>query len=293
MYRILLVTVIWMNLLSAGSAELVRKVVWKDLAAKDGLAGGVVETTGADAGHLKVAHSEEAKITVPLVTLSKPGITELKYILKGRIKYQDVQGKSYLEMWSHFSEDRSFFSRTMGDRGAMGVLTGNSDWRYFILPFNNSSDMPGPEKLVVNLVLEGSGTVWFSDLELNQFEQGGGGALPGAWWSNRTGAWLGAILGSVFGMVFGCMGWCSARGKFRGLVVFMLYGTIVFGVVTLACGLVALRADQPREVTMILLLLGALFTLIPIFQRTMILRQYETNEMRRMRALDAGTSASP
>jgi hypothetical protein len=88
------------------------------------------------------------------------------FFLKGRVRYADVQGVGFLEMWTYYADGGMYFSRTLGDSGPMGKLTGSSDWREVVLPFKGPPDTV-PIKITVALVLEGKGTVWLEPFTLS------------------------------------------------------------------------------------------------------------------------------
>ncbi len=90
-----------------------------------------------------------------------------RYLVKGWIRYANVEVDGFIEMWSHFGE-RAFFSRTLSDGGPMGEITGSREWRVFALPFVLAEGMK-PDRLEVNLVLPGKGTVTIADLRLVDF----------------------------------------------------------------------------------------------------------------------------
>jgi hypothetical protein len=115
-----------------------------------------------------------------------------RYALRGRVKYNGVATGSYLEMWNYLSEG-AFFSRSLDRSGPMGRLEGSSDWRIFVLPFMNRDGGSPPDKLVLNLVMMGAGTVEIGPLELVQFAAGEDPlADSSAWWSDRqAGTFLG------------------------------------------------------------------------------------------------------
>src|SRR5688500_2139218 len=89
---------------------------------------------------------------VRVLDLKDPKVTHASYAIRGQVKYTEVKGKAYLEMWSHFPDGSFFFSRTLDTSGPMGQLQGTSDWREFVLPFFSQ---PGkfPSKIEVNIVL--------------------------------------------------------------------------------------------------------------------------------------------
>src|SRR5689334_24000800 len=47
-----------------------------------------------------------------LVTIDHPQIAGPRYVVSGEVRYQDVEGQGYLEMWTVFPDGQRFFSRT-------------------------------------------------------------------------------------------------------------------------------------------------------------------------------------
>lgn len=114
-----------------------------------------------------------------IAEIDKPVTSGKRYLVKGWIRYDHVEGDGFVEMWNHFG-DQAFFSRTLGESGPMGKVTGTSGWRVFILPFNPEEGMK-PDRLEVNLVLPGKGTATITDVRLVDFsaaDQKAGAAAP-------------------------------------------------------------------------------------------------------------------
>jgi hypothetical protein len=196
------------------SQEVLQSIGWPELEAARRLApGAVVDPSAAGGPSLRIAHGEPAPATFELVVIENPPIRAARYAVRGRVRYDGVAGGSYLEMWNHLPEG-AFFSRTLGDRGPTGRLDGSSGWREFLLPFANREGGAPPHRLVVNLVLTGSGTVEVSPLELVQFT-GGDATEAGAWWSAQQAGLLGGILGSALGTLGAVLGWLGSAGRAR------------------------------------------------------------------------------
>ena len=87
-----------------------------------------------------------------------------------------------MEMWNDFPRGR-FFSRTLNEPGSgpMGQITGNSDWRPFIIPFDQMGIANSPNRIEVNLHLPSRGVVFVGTLELIEFstENGFRERVPG------------------------------------------------------------------------------------------------------------------
>ena len=90
--------------------------------------------------------------TTTVLTVEKPKVPSHQYRLVGKIKYEDVAGDGYLEMWNHFPNNEEYFSKTLAPEGKLGKISGSSDWREVELPFYSKPDML-PTKLVINVVL--------------------------------------------------------------------------------------------------------------------------------------------
>lgn len=97
---------------------------------------------------------------VKLFELASPGIdnTDLQYLAK--MKSEDLQGRAYLEMLVSFPGKGEFFSRSFDT-----AVGGTSGWSTVETSFRLKPD-EFPEVIKLNLVVEGSGTVWVDDMYL-------------------------------------------------------------------------------------------------------------------------------
>ena len=250
---------------------------------------------------LHVWNDRDEPLTIPVLKLDNPPITSEQYALQGSIRYRDVQGDAFIEMWSHFPDGTAYFSRTLAEMGPMQKITGTSDWRPLLLPFMNNPGNPPPTTLVVNVVLPGKGEVDLSGMRLTQTASPAttgpttapAGATSGqspsssAWWTPQTGGWFFGVLGTAAGLLGGLVGMLAQLRRARGAVVTIVYGMVAFGAMALVAGFVALVRSQPYAVYYPLLLLGGLSVIIPAACLPGINRQYRELELRRMQALDA------
>ena len=129
--------------------------------------------------------------------------------MKGRVRYENVSGDGYVEMWNVFANGR-YFTRTIGDQGPMRTITGNSDWRSIVLPFDATRAEAPPERLIINVVLPGRGEVTLVAMTLVELE-------PGEWRSGVNDSaqfdlW-GGIAGATFGVFGGLLGWLGGLGE--------------------------------------------------------------------------------
>lgn len=262
--------VVAMCLLSARtvfSEELVREIRWPE------------------SDHLKLENLEGREARLHIYTLENPSVTQYRYAIRGQVRYEGVEGQAYLEMWSHFPQG-TFFSRTLGS-GPMKSLSGSCDWRPFVLPFYNKEGGPPPQKLVVNLVLPGRGTVYVGPLRLVQYGPGEDPlAAEGQWWSGRQAGLFGGLAGGFVGILGVLAGTLASMGKARGAVFAIMKSVMAAGVACLILGLVAVAIRQPYEVYYTLLMFGVICAIVPAGALRTLRKRYEELELRKMSALD-------
>lgn len=110
----------------------------------------------------------------PLFELLNPEISGDSYALLGEVSCEGVEEQGYLEMWNHLPLKQgeteigaSFFSRTLGNSGPMKVLSGDEDWRPFLLPARiDDGSGRRPLKLTINAILPEGGVVKIRNLRL-------------------------------------------------------------------------------------------------------------------------------
>lgn len=273
---------------TTGLAEQVlREISWDAVARAGELSepsGGRLNVDG-DALVVDGVGREGGSVTV--LTLEDPGIAGDRYAITGRVRYEGVEGDGYLEMWSCFAGKGQFFSRTLMAAGPMGKLTGSSDWRPFVLPFYSKLDSPRPDKLIVNVVLPGGGKVWLSPLRLVQYGPNDDPlAVPGQWWSDSAGGWVGAIFGTLLGCVGGLVGLLVSKGTGRSITFALLRAMQIVGVACLIAGVAAVIGSQPYGVYYPLLLIGILCPALGTGLTGTIRKRYDEAELRKMSAMD-------
>ena len=120
---------------------------------------------GVDTLH-KVEGTGSAKITTLWPTTICLGevagleIENARLIYRAQVK-SDLDGQAYLEMWAHI-DGRAYFSR-----GLNSTIAGKTDWKMIETPFMFQRGQR-PEKITLNLVINGQGTVWIDDIRLAQ-----------------------------------------------------------------------------------------------------------------------------
>jgi hypothetical protein len=243
------------------------------------------DNTGPD--RLRLVHEALEPRLFVLHEWSPPKIPQSSYVLRGRVKYESVQGIGYLELLNQFPSRGSYFTRTLGQGGPMGQLTGTSDWRDVILPFY-AGDAGQPEKLVLNLSLAGPGIVELTDLELwSPADELPTTLIAGAWWSDRMGGLVGGLGGAFLGVFLGgCLAPLTAMGRARGFVLASLLAIGVLCTGLLILGVLACAIGQPYGVYYPLLLLGGLGAVLSAVGFRQSQLRYHEWELRRMTSLD-------
>jgi hypothetical protein len=262
---------------------------WRSLTKNGGALAGEITPEGL----LKIENTNESPRRVELLRIENPPVSSEVYALRGEIRYENVQGDGFLEMWNVFPPlkegglEGRFFTRTLDSSGELGKISGTSGLRAFMLPFNRTGSSGPPRFLEVNLVLAGPGSVFISSMKLVESPEGFGAMSKGAWWSDRAAGLIGGIGGSVLGCLGGLIGTLAARKKARTFVLGATQAMIALGGLLTAVGLVALSLRQPYAVWFPLLLGGII--LLSAFRMLRMYRQaYQDEEMRKMVAIDAG-----
>ena len=97
------------------------------------------------------------KVTGPgthrVLVLDNPKISHHTYAVLGRVKYENVQGTGYLEMWNTFPDGvRVLLCARSPAAGRWGASVARPTRRPFVLPFYAKEGMR-PSKLEINIVL--------------------------------------------------------------------------------------------------------------------------------------------
>jgi len=108
-------------------------------------------------GSVKITTSWPTTVCLGEVTPLDAGNTKLVY--RARVKSR-LEGKAYLELWVRVS-GRMYFSR-----GLDHAVEGNADWKELQTPFFLKPGQKA-DKAVLNLVINGTGSVWVDDLVLS------------------------------------------------------------------------------------------------------------------------------
>jgi hypothetical protein len=100
--------------------------------------------------------------TVCLGEVPGPDIEDARLVYRAKVKSDlEGQGTVFLEMWAHVAGGQ-YFSRGMND-----TVQGVSDWKVIQTPFMFEKGQR-PTKVTLNVVINGTGTVWVDDIVLSK-----------------------------------------------------------------------------------------------------------------------------
>jgi hypothetical protein len=97
---------------------------------------------------------------VCLGEVSALNIENAKLVYSAKVK-SDLDGTAFLEMWVTVAGGQ-YFSKGMND-----VVNQKTDWKTLQTPFMLEKGQK-PEKVTLNLVINGKGTVWVDDIVLSK-----------------------------------------------------------------------------------------------------------------------------
>ena len=98
--------------------------------------------------------------TICLGEVTGLNVENAKLLYKAKVK-SDLDGSAFLEMWAHVSGGQ-YFSRGMND-----VVSQKTDWKIIQTPFLFQKGQR-TDKVTLNLVINGKGTVWIDDIVLSK-----------------------------------------------------------------------------------------------------------------------------
>ena len=109
-------------------------------------------------GSLRVTFTEPA--TIRLYETGDLDVENARLTYRAKIRTADLEGRVYLEMWCVFLGRGEYFSRDLGT-----PVTGTQEWSTEETPFFLETG-DNPDNVKLNLVVEGTGTVWIDDVRL-------------------------------------------------------------------------------------------------------------------------------
>ena len=115
-----------------------------------------VKTEGQSSVRITTKHST----TVCLGEVIGLNVEDTRLLYTAKVK-SDLDGVAFLEMWVHVGGGQ-YFSRGMTD-----PIKGKSDWMSIQTPFMFQKGQ-NPDLVILNLVINGKGTVWIDDVVLSK-----------------------------------------------------------------------------------------------------------------------------
>ena len=115
-----------------------------------------VKTEGKGSVRIKTKYPT----TVCLGEITGLDVENAKLLYTAKVK-SEIDGVAFLEMWAHVGGGQ-YFSRGMND-----TVKGKSDWKSIQTPFIFQKGQ-NPDKVILNLVINGKGTVWIDDVVLSK-----------------------------------------------------------------------------------------------------------------------------
>lgn len=111
-------------------------------------------------GALKVTARKPT--TFKLFEVENLDVDNAKLFYRAKVKTKNIKGKAYLEMWCRFPEKGEYFSR-----GLVAPLSGTNDWSTQQIPFLLKKGEK-PDLVKLNLVIDGTGTAWVDNVQLDK-----------------------------------------------------------------------------------------------------------------------------
>ncbi len=120
----------------------------------------VFDTDFTSDGTGSIAINTPESTTVRIYEIDDIDIEDAKLIYRAMIRAEGFTGQAYLEMWCWFDGRGEFFSRDLST-----PVTGPTDWTteetFFFLKKGEN-----PDRVRLNLVVNGQGTIWIDDIQL-------------------------------------------------------------------------------------------------------------------------------
>lgn len=146
----------------AASVTELRRFALDDLEGVLTRSGVELDTATSSDGKASLRVTATEPRTVRLFEVTGLEIDNARLIYEARVRTEGVQGQVFLEMWCHFPGQGEFFSR-----GLDTPMSGTTEWSSLETPFFLRAGEK-PDLVKLNLVVEGTGTVWIDDVRLTR-----------------------------------------------------------------------------------------------------------------------------
>lgn len=223
----------------AAAADPVLEVIWEEEANRAPLLNGEL-LPGIPGGALRVKTDAAGPHNLVVWVTKTPTVTSSRWRLEGRVRYLGVEGEGQLVLLNTL-EGRDYFTKTVAPSGPLMRISGHSDWRPFVLPFDALGKQLPPEKIRLQVFLPGEGTVDLSSLRLYEdFDDALiEGLGPRLGWNAATLGIAAGLLGSAFGFLGTLIGFLGATKKGPRAVKMVQRFAIGLGGVAVAIGVAA------------------------------------------------------
>lgn len=116
------------------------------------------------AGVVRIDTQTATTINLASADISAQHLEDTTLMMRASMKAKGLTGRAFLEMWVHFPGEKGgvYFSR-----GLDNPLVKDEDWKEFQTPFFLKKGQV-PDKVILNLVIHGHGTVWIRDVRLQK-----------------------------------------------------------------------------------------------------------------------------
>ena len=158
MNRTLVVFAILTLIASSADAEDLKELSLDDASAIGTMIQTDTQVKAEGKGSIKI--TTQWPTTICLGEVGGLNVENAKLVYKAKVKC-DLDGTAYLEMWAHVGGGQ-YFSRGMND-----AVSQKTDWKMIQTPFLFQKGQK-PEKVTLNLVINGKGTVWIDDIVLSK-----------------------------------------------------------------------------------------------------------------------------
>ncbi len=121
---------------------------------------GVLDASVSSDGNGSLKIVADKPMTVRLYETGDVDVENARLTYRAKLRTSEFQGKAYLEMWCCLDGMGEFFSRDM-----QTPVTGNVEWTTEETPFFLQEGQ-NPDNIKLNVVIEGTGTIWIDDIRL-------------------------------------------------------------------------------------------------------------------------------
>jgi len=98
--------------------------------------------------------------TICLAEVTGLNVENAKLVYKAKVK-SELDGSAFLELWAHLNGGQ-YFSKGMND-----VVSQKTEWKTIQTPFFFQKGQK-PDKVTLNIIINGKGTVWIDDIVLSK-----------------------------------------------------------------------------------------------------------------------------